>query len=67
MFDISENNKEAVISYLKTNFEDKRNKETGSKIFKNELDSSIKKNNSIACLKRNKQLHTAYPIKNIHL
>jgi hypothetical protein len=67
MFDISENNKEAVISYLKTNFEDKRNTKSASKIFKNDLDSPIKKNNSLTCLKQDTQLHTAYPIKKIHL
>jgi hypothetical protein len=67
MFDISENNKEAVISYLKTNFEDKQNTKPASKNFKNELDSPIKKNNSLACLKRDTQLHTAYPITKIHI
>ena len=62
MFDISENGKEAVISYLKKNFEDKRNKKFNSKIFENELDKPIKQNNSPACLNRDTQLHTDYPI-----
>ena len=43
MFDISENGKEAVISYLKKTFKDKRNTESASKNFKNELDKTIKK------------------------
>jgi hypothetical protein len=63
MFDISENGKEAVISYLKKNFKDKRNTESASKNFENELDSHIKRNNSPACLKQDTQLHTFYPIQ----
>ena len=63
MFDISENGKEAVISYLKKNFEVKRNTESASKNFKKELNSHIKKNNSPTCLKRDTQLHSAYPIQ----
>ena len=43
MFDISENGKEAVISYLKKTFKDKRNTESASKNLKNELDKPIKK------------------------
>jgi hypothetical protein len=43
MFDISENGKEAVISYLKKTFKDKSNTESASKSFKNELDNPIKK------------------------
>ena len=43
MFDISENGKEAVISYLKKTFKDKRNTESASKNFKKELDKPIKK------------------------
>ena len=43
MFDISENGREAVISYLKKTFKDKRNTESASKNFKKELDKSIKK------------------------
>ena len=43
MFDISENGKEAVISYLKKTFKDKRNTESASKKFENELDKPIKK------------------------
>ena len=63
MFDISENGKEAVISYLKKNFEDKRNTESASKLFENELERPIKKNSSTACLNRETELHTAYPIQ----
>jgi hypothetical protein len=44
MFDISENGKEAVILYLKKTFKDKRNTESSSKSFENELDNPIKKN-----------------------
>jgi hypothetical protein len=43
MFDISENGKEAVISYLKKTFKDKRNTVSSSKKLKNELDNPIKK------------------------
>ena len=43
MFDISENGKEAVISYLKKNFKDKQNTESASKKFKNALGKPIKK------------------------
>jgi hypothetical protein len=43
MFDISENGKEAVISYLKKNFKDNRNTKSASKNFENELDKPIKK------------------------
>ena len=43
MFDISENGKEAVILYLKKTFKDKRNTESSSKSFENELDKPIKK------------------------
>ncbi len=43
MFDIPENGKETIISYLKKICEDKRNTESASKIFDNELDKSIKK------------------------
>jgi hypothetical protein len=62
MFDISENGKEAVISYLKKNFENKLNREFNSKIFENELDKPIKQNNNPACLNRDTQLHKDYPI-----
>jgi hypothetical protein len=45
MFDISENGKEAVISYLERTFQGKRNiNESASKKYKNELDTPIKKN-----------------------
>jgi hypothetical protein len=44
MFDISENGREAVISYLKKTFKDKRNTESASKNFKNEIGKPIKKN-----------------------
>jgi hypothetical protein len=44
MFDISENGKEAVISYLKKTFKDKRNTKTASKNFENELGKPIKNN-----------------------
>ena len=69
MFDIAENGKEAVISYLKKNFEDKRNTESASKLFENELERPIKKNSSTACLNRETELHTAVPLSNskIHL
>jgi hypothetical protein len=67
MFDMSENGKEAVISYLKKNFEDKPNSESASKFFKNELDRPIKKSNSPACLNRDIKLHTAYPIEKFHV
>jgi hypothetical protein len=63
MFDISENGKDAVISYLKKNFKDKRNTESASKFFKNEIDNPIKKSDSPDCLNRNTQIHTAYPIQ----
>ena len=43
MFDISENGKEAVVSYLKKTFKDKRNMESATKTFENELDKPIKK------------------------
>ena len=43
MFDISENGKEAVISYLKKTFKDKRKTESASKNFENEFDKPIKK------------------------
>ena len=43
MFDISENGKEAVISYLKKTFKDKRNTKTASKNFENELEKFSKK------------------------
>ena len=43
MFDISENGKEAVISYLKKTFMDKGNTIYASKNFKNELGKPIKK------------------------
>jgi hypothetical protein len=43
MFDMSENGKEAVIKYLKKTFKDKRNTESASKNFENELDKPIKK------------------------
>jgi len=43
MFDMSENGKEAVISYLKKTFKDKRNMESASKNCENELDKPIKK------------------------
>ena len=43
MFDISENGKEAVISYLKKTFKDKQNTKSASKKFKNELGKPIKK------------------------
>jgi len=43
MFDISENGKEGVISYLKKICEDKRNMESASKNFENKLDKYIKK------------------------
>ena len=43
MFDISENGKEAVISYLKKTFKDNRNMESASKSFENEIDKPIKK------------------------
>jgi hypothetical protein len=43
MFDISENGSEAVVSYLKKTFNDRRNTESASKTFANELDKPIKK------------------------
>ena len=43
MFDISENGKEAVISYLKKTLKDKRNTESDSKSIENELNKTIKK------------------------
>jgi len=43
MFDISENGREAVVSYLKKTFKDKRNMEPASKTHENELDKPIKK------------------------
>ncbi len=43
MFDISENGREAVVSYLNKTFKDRRNTETASKTLKNELDKPIKK------------------------
>ena len=43
MFDISENGKEAVISYLKKTFKDKRDKVSASKYYKNEFHKPIKK------------------------
>jgi len=43
MFDISENGKEAVISYLKKTLKDKRNKESASKNIENDLNKTIKK------------------------
>ena len=43
MFDISENGREAVISYLKKTFKDNRNMESASKSFENEIDKPIKK------------------------
>ena len=42
MFDISENGKEAVISYLKKTSKDKRNTESTSKNVDNEFDKPIK-------------------------
>jgi hypothetical protein len=43
MFDMSEKGKEAVISYLKKTFKDKRNTESALKNFENTLDKSVKK------------------------
>ncbi len=43
MFDISENGREAVVSYLNKTFKDRRNTESASKTLKNELDKPIKK------------------------
>ena len=43
MFDISENGKEAVISYLKKTFKDNRNTKSASKNFENELGKPINK------------------------
>ena len=43
MFDISENGKEAVISYLKKTFKDKRDKVSATKYYKNEFHKPIKK------------------------
>ena len=63
MFDISENGKEAVISYLKKTFNEKRNTESASKLFENELERPIKKNSSTAYLNRETELHTAYLIQ----
>ena len=43
MFDISENGTEAVISYIKNNFMNKRNTKSASKNFENELGKPINK------------------------
>jgi hypothetical protein len=43
MFDISENGKEAVISYIKNNFKNKHNTKSASKNFDNELGKPINK------------------------
>ena len=43
MFDISENSKEAVVSYLKKTFKNKKNTESASKKFGNELGKPIQK------------------------
>jgi hypothetical protein len=43
MFDISENGREAVVSYLKRTFKHKRDIESISKKHENELDKPIKK------------------------
>lgn len=43
MSDISENDRETVVSYLKRTFKDKRNMESASKIYENELAKLIKK------------------------
>ena len=42
MFDISENGRESVVSYLKKTFKDKRNIEPVPKTYQNELDKLIK-------------------------
>jgi hypothetical protein len=44
MFDISENGGEAVVSYLKRTFKNKRNTESATRTHENELDKPIKKN-----------------------
>ena len=43
MFNILKNGKESIISFLKKTFKDKRNTESVSKSFENELDKPIKK------------------------
>jgi len=43
MFDISENGREAVVSYLNRTFKDKRNMKPATKKYENELDKPIKK------------------------
>ncbi len=43
MFDISENGREAVVSYLKKTFKDRRDTESTSKTIENEIDKPIKK------------------------
>jgi hypothetical protein len=43
MFDISENGKEAVVSYLKKTFKHRQNMEPASKSYENELDKPTKK------------------------
>jgi hypothetical protein len=44
MFDIAENGGEAVVSYLKRTFKNKRNTESAPRTHENELDKPIKKN-----------------------
>jgi hypothetical protein len=43
MFDISENGKEAVVSYLKRTFKNRRVMEPASKPYENGIDNPIKK------------------------
>jgi hypothetical protein len=42
MFDISENGKEAVVSYLKKTFKNKRNMGSTTKTYESELDKPAK-------------------------